>query len=114
MLALGKRFSLQRKPFLQDAVNELILARQLTPARLIRRHALINLALAQVYFWMSEYPEATTLAIEALSVCRHIKSTINLQQIASLYHDLCKSTYGTSPRVARLGWDLSESGMVTL
>jgi tetratricopeptide (TPR) repeat protein len=113
-LAIGKRFSSQRKIFLQDACNELALARQLTPLGFVRRHALINLAQAQVYFSMGEYPQAVTLALEALPVFKQIKSTLNLLQIASLYNDLSESSYSTSPRVARLGWELSGAGMIAL
>ncbi len=113
-LAIGKKFSSQRKTSLQDTCNELALARQLTPLSLVRRHALINLAQAQAYFSLEEYPQAVTLALEVLPVFKQIKSTLNLLQIVSLYHDLSQSSYSASPHIARLGWELSETGMIAL
>ena len=61
-----------------------------------------------------EYPEATTLALEVLPVFQTIRSRLNLQRVVTVYRDLQMSTYGTSPHVARLGWELGKAGLVTL
>lgn len=101
-LALGGR-----KTNFLDAQNEIDLARKLTPVQFSRRHIINDFTQAQVYLRSGEYPEATTLALDTLPKFKAIKSTINLRRFAGLYQSLLQSSYGTSPFVGRLGYELS-------
>jgi len=63
-------------------------------------------------YWWNSYGRFSPL--EVLKVFSQIKSRLNLRRITTLYHGLRKSSYGASPLVTRLGWELSELGLVAL
>lgn len=109
LIGLARQFTQMKKQLAREALDELELAGRKTDQTFSRRQAIVNLLRAQAYAELDEYPEATHLALQALPVFQQIRSQVNAVQVGRLYQELLASSYGESPRVARLGWELADS-----
>lgn len=112
LIALARREGRLRKQLFRDALNELELAQKSTSLEMTRRCALINLFRAQAHCGLEDFCFATKEALQAFEVFKHIQSRINIKYIADLYRELRVSTYGNSPSVLHLGWELEQLGEV--
>lgn len=89
-----------------DAVDELALLQKDPGPGLIRRHVYGDILQAQAYAHKKCYPVATSIAYDTLLVAQKINSSMNIERIMQIYHDLKQSPYGKNPEVARLGLQL--------
>jgi tetratricopeptide (TPR) repeat protein len=85
-----------------DALDELERAEELLVPGQPRRLAYINIFRAKAYTQKDEFAIATTLAEEAFSVSKAVRSEFNLSCIEEVYEQLSSSKYGNSPQLARL------------
>jgi hypothetical protein len=72
-----------------------------------RRWLIIKLAQARAALGLREYDLAATLAVEAFSLMKQLKSALYLPQFIEIYDTLQCSSYTSSPQVKRLGLLLS-------
>lgn len=112
LIAIGNRSGRLRKHSFQEALDELELAQQSTSLDMTRRCALINLFRAQAHCGLEDFCFATKESLQALDVFKQIQSYINIRYVTDLYKVLRMSTYGNSPTVLRLGWELERFGEV--
>jgi hypothetical protein len=71
-----------------------------------RRYAFSAYVQARSWFEMGDYPIATQLALDAVTIAGEIQSHVNINHIAELYQELQETNYGKSPAVAELGLQL--------
>jgi tetratricopeptide (TPR) repeat protein len=71
-----------------------------------RRYAFSAYVQARCWFEMGDYPIATQLALDAVTIAGEIQSHVNVNHIADLYQELRETSYGKSPAVAELGLQL--------
>jgi hypothetical protein len=112
LIAVGRSVERLRKEYLNEALNQLMLAEKSTKPEMTRRHALIHLFRAQAYCGLGEYCLAVKEALLALPIFQQIHSAINIGYIADLYDELRASSYGNAPLVLRLGWELGKLGVL--
>ncbi len=90
-----------------DALDELDRAEDLFGPSQPRRSAYINIFRAKAYTQKGEFTIAATLAEEALTVSKAIKSEYNISCIEEIYEQLNNSKYGNSPQLAKLRYLLT-------
>ncbi len=101
---LGSTNKKQRNP--NEVLAHLTLADSRANEALTRRGAFINIQRAKAYFDKGDYPRATALAMDALSVFGAIESWVNIARVAQLYNALKATSYGSSFEVAQLEVEL--------
>src|SRR5260370_39661070 len=93
-----------------EALDELDLAARGVGPEQTRRHAYINVLRTQAYVGMGDFEIATTIAEDALSVSKGIKSAINIARIEELCEQISNSKYGNAPQAERLKLKLASPG----
>jgi len=98
----------------QEALQELEVAKQLTPKEYQRRHAYINILRARSYLSQRHYDQAAHLALTTFQICQGVYSESNIADITRLYKELMGSPFAQTTEVQQLGFQILQHQKGTL